>query len=179
MQSERQMFIYNRGHKYELPEVVLESIRTTDCEASRHILKTLKENATATEIHFHRHASCTSNIFDFFDGDKLHIPTDVCPNKFREELLYWGLTENNIEPCCYTKYVSFFGDMKVLKVLETEENLRKITRDRIDTLSKISLRAKIWTIMEYPSSSILAKVSWIITYGFILFNDTFNNISIS
>lgn len=159
MQSEQQMFIYNRGNKYELPEVVLESILTSDCEASRHILKTLKGNATATEIHFHRHASCTSNIFDFLGGDKLHIPTDVCLSKFREELLYWGLTENNIEPCCYTKYVSFFDDMEVLKVLETAENLRKTTRDRIDTLSKISLRAKVWTAMEYPSSSVLAKVS--------------------
>jgi hypothetical protein len=35
---------------------------------------------------------------------KLHYPTDVCGPLFEEELEYWGLDANQVEPCCWMTY---------------------------------------------------------------------------
>jgi hypothetical protein len=34
----------------------------------------------------------------------LHYPTDVCGPLFEEELEYWGLDSNQVEPCCWMTY---------------------------------------------------------------------------
>lgn len=35
---------------------------------------------------------------------KLHYPTDVCGPLFEEELAFWGLDSNQVEPCCWMTY---------------------------------------------------------------------------
>lgn len=35
---------------------------------------------------------------------KLHYPTDVCGPLFEEELEFWGLDSNQVEPCCWMTY---------------------------------------------------------------------------
>lgn len=37
---------------------------------------------------------------------KLHYPTDVCGPLFEEELEFWGLDSNQVEPCCWMTYTS-------------------------------------------------------------------------
>ncbi len=35
---------------------------------------------------------------------KLHYPTHVCGPLFEEELEFWGLDSNQVEPCCWMTY---------------------------------------------------------------------------
>lgn len=35
---------------------------------------------------------------------KLHYPTNVCGPLFEEELEFWGLDANQVEPCCWMTY---------------------------------------------------------------------------
>lgn len=46
-----------------------------------------------------------------FRTGKLHYPTDVCGPLFEEELAFWGLDSNQVEPCCWMTYtqVSIIG----------------------------------------------------------------------
>lgn len=45
------------------------------------------------------------NIIDIIDRTgKLHYPTDVCGPLFEEELEFWGLDSNQVEPCCWMTY---------------------------------------------------------------------------
>ncbi|KAG8282407.1 hypothetical protein J6590_037777 [Homalodisca vitripennis] len=39
---------------------------------------------------------------------KLHYPTDVCGPLFEEELEFWGLDANQVEPCCWMTYTQAF-----------------------------------------------------------------------
>jgi len=39
-----------------------------------------------------------------FRTGKLHYPTDVCGPLFEEELEFWGLDSNQVEPCCWSTY---------------------------------------------------------------------------
>lgn len=45
-------------------------------------------------------------MFDTFSHrtGKLHYPTDVCGPLFEEELEFWGLDSNQVEPCCWSTY---------------------------------------------------------------------------
>lgn len=46
---------------------------------------------------------CFSFFVPFRTG-KLHYPTDVCGPLFEEELEFWGLDANQVEPCCWMTY---------------------------------------------------------------------------
>ena len=49
-----------------------------------------------------RYIKC-DNFFNYRTG-KLHYPTDVCGPLFEEELAFWGLDSNQVEPCCWMTY---------------------------------------------------------------------------
>ena len=49
----------------------------------------------------------TEFLFGYFNRTgKLHYPTDVCGPLFEEELEFWGLDSNQVEPCCWMTYTS-------------------------------------------------------------------------
>lgn len=49
-------------------------------------------------------------------GSELHIPNDMCPSVFRQELHFWGIDETNLAKCCFVKYMAYFEDQEALKV---------------------------------------------------------------
>lgn len=50
---------------------------------------------------------------------KLHYPTDVCGPLFEEELEFWGLDSNQVEPCCWMTYtqVRYLFHAKTIEIL--------------------------------------------------------------
>lgn len=50
-----------------------------------------------------------------FRTGKLHYPTNVCGPLFEEELEFWGLDSNQVEPCCWSTY-SIHRDTQVRKI---------------------------------------------------------------
>ncbi|KAF9804551.1 hypothetical protein SFRURICE_014459 [Spodoptera frugiperda] len=44
------------------------------------------------------------NNFNLLQTGKLHYPTNVCGPLFEEELEFWGLDSNQVEPCCWSTY---------------------------------------------------------------------------
>ena len=46
---------------------------------------------------------------------KLHYPTDVCGPLFEEELEFWGLDSNQVEPCCWMTYTSVCISIQLIK----------------------------------------------------------------
>ena len=51
-----------------------------------------------------RHPGVFGMILNYYRTGKLHYPTDVCGPLFEEELEYWGLDSNQVEPCCWMTY---------------------------------------------------------------------------
>ncbi|CAB3234427.1 unnamed protein product [Arctia plantaginis] len=51
-----------------------------------------------------------------FRTGKLHYPTNVCGPLFEEELEFWGLDSNQVEPCCWSTY-SIHRDTQVSVLL--------------------------------------------------------------
>lgn len=56
------------------------------------------------EYFFDRHPGAFVAILNYFRTGKLHAPQDLCGNLFHDELIFWGILEYSIEPCCWSNY---------------------------------------------------------------------------
>ena len=73
------------------------------------------------EFFFDRDPTSFLAILNYYRTGKLHAPRDICSNLFFDELTYWGIEENSIQPCCWTNYNQSRECDEILK-MEKEEN---------------------------------------------------------
>ncbi|OZC11976.1 K+ channel tetramerization domain protein [Onchocerca flexuosa] len=118
-------------------------------------------------------------FFDRHPG-KLHYPTNVCGPLFEDELEFWGLDANQVEPCCWMTYTQHRDTQETLAVIESldldaepptqEETAKKFGWEDdyySGNLSKWQqLKPKIWALFDEPWSSQYAKI---ISYSSIFF----------
>ena len=69
------------------------------------------------EYFFDRDPSSFSAILNYYRTGKLHAPIDVCGNLFAEELIFWGISEMSIQPCCWTQYSTKRECEEILKAV--------------------------------------------------------------
>jgi potassium voltage-gated channel Shaw-related subfamily C protein len=136
------------------------------------------------EYFFDRHPGVFSQILNYYRTGRLHYPTNVCGPLFEDELSYWGLQREDVEPCCwmtYTKHRSTAETLSILDSLELDtvrsskqEIIKKFGWDdnydyvqgRLPKYKKMMMI--IWQIFEEPRSSTIAKVITVISIFFIL-----------
>ncbi|XP_033321500.2 potassium voltage-gated channel protein Shaw [Megalopta genalis] len=123
------------------------------------------------EYFYDRHPDVFAQVLNYYRTGKLHYPTDVCGPLFEEELEFWGLDSNQVEPCCWSTY-SIHRDTKatlaILDKLDVEGE--KLSDEEIarlfgydeeynrGTLSRWQkLRPRIWALFDEPYSSLTAK----------------------
>ena len=75
------------------------------------------------EYFFDRHPGVFAQVLNYYRTGKLHYPTDVCGPLFEEELEFWGLDSNQVEPCCWMTYTQH-RDTQVNS--ESEKQRRKM-----------------------------------------------------
>ena len=122
---------------------------------------------------FDRHPGCFQNILNYCRTGKLHCPNDVCGPLFEQELAFWGVDELQMEPCCWGTYSQHRGAHKHLKMFEKgsedryDEEARPLPDMDVKRANKCLqymkyVRPIIWTLLEEPNSSLLAKVTLIV-----------------
>ena len=72
----------------------------------------------ARRYFFDRHPGVFAQILNYYRTGKLHYPTDVCGPLFEEELEFWGLDSNQVEPCCWMTYTVHRDTQDVLTILD-------------------------------------------------------------
>ncbi|KAI5637831.1 ion transport protein domain-containing protein [Phthorimaea operculella] len=112
---------------------------------------------------------------------KLHYPTDVCGPLFEEELEFWGLDANQVEPCCWMTYTQHRDTQETLAVLDRldldtekpsdEEVARKFGFEEDYYNGTVSwwqqLKPQMWSLFDEPYSSNAAKIIGVISVFFI------------
>jgi potassium voltage-gated channel Shaw-related subfamily C member 1 len=53
------------------------------------------------EYFFDRNPGVFSQILNYYRTGRLHYPTNVCGPLFEDELSYWGIEREDVEPCCW------------------------------------------------------------------------------
>lgn len=114
-------------------------------------------NEYENEFYFDRHPRAFGSILNFYRTGHLHLIEDVCVLAFQEDLLYWGVPEFYLEPCCQHKYhqkkESVLDEMK-----KEEDTLKEKHMDNFQGCFPV-WQKKMWDLMEDPTSSKGARVS--------------------
>ncbi|SPP85876.1 blast:Potassium voltage-gated channel protein Shaw [Drosophila guanche] len=124
------------------------------------------------EYFFDRHPGVFTQILNYYRTGKLHYPTDVCGPLFEEELEFWGLDSNQVEPCCWSTYSIHRDTQNTLAILDkldienekpTEEQIARLfgfeealSNGELNCWQR--LKPKIWAMFDEPSSSTGAKI---------------------
>ena len=118
----------------------------------------LHEAPASPEFHFSRPPIIFETIFSYYLTGKLHGIDNLCVTAFNDELVYWGVDENLMEPCCMSEFLQKKEKEKE-KMHGERELIRKYLEKRnFGNGACIETRRMVWDMLEKPSSSFAAKV---------------------
>ncbi|KJH52009.1 K+ channel tetramerization domain protein [Dictyocaulus viviparus] len=180
MDTEHRVILNVGGIRHETYTHVLKKIPAT--RLSRLTPNLANYDPVLNEYFFDRHPGVFSMILNYYRTGKLHYPTNVCGPLFEEELEFWGLDANQVEPCCWMTYTQHRDTQETLAVIEsldldgdppTQEEIAKKFGWEDDyysgTLSKWQqIKPRIWALFDEPWSSQYARIISCCSVFFIL-----------
>jgi len=180
MDAENRCILNCGGVRHETYKATLKKIPATRLSRLTEALGNY--DPVLNEYFFDRHPGVFAQILNYYRTGKLHYPTDVCGPLFEEELEYWGLDANQVEPCCWMTYTQHRDTQETLTVLDrldldtekpsAEEVAKKFGFEDDYYSGNLSwwqkTKPKIWSMFDEPYSSSAAKVIGIISVFFIV-----------
>ena len=92
-------------------------------------------------------------VLDYYRTGELHLPTNICGPFVRKELIFWGIDESLIDPCCMPAYMRY----------DEEKRTKKI-------VLRILILCKIWSssLVDGRNGDTECGSSWIIPHHHLL-----------
>ncbi|XP_076013320.1 voltage-gated potassium channel regulatory subunit KCNG2 [Genypterus blacodes] len=116
------------GIKYHIPWSTLEEFPLTrlgklcGCSNEAEIMDVCDDyDGSRKEYFFDRSPSAFRTIVTFLAAGKLRLLREMCALSFQEELMYWGVEEDNLDWCCLRKLRLRQEEYKEQQRLEEEE----------------------------------------------------------
>ncbi|XP_055937080.1 potassium voltage-gated channel protein Shaw-like [Argiope bruennichi] len=179
LDAENRVVLNVGGIRHETYKTTLRKIPAT--RLSRLTEALANYDPVLNEYFFDRHPGVFGQILNYYRTGKLHYPTDVCGPLFEEELEFWGLDSNQVEPCCWMTYTQHRDTQETLAVLDRldldtekpsdEEIARKFCMEEDYNNGTLScwqrMKPKIWSLFDEPYSSLWAKIIGVMSVFFI------------
>ncbi|XP_025837064.1 potassium voltage-gated channel protein Shaw-like [Agrilus planipennis] len=170
MDGENRIILNVGGIRFETYKATLKKIPAT--RLSRLTEALANYDPILNEYFFDRHPGVFAQILNYYRTGKLHYPTNVCGPLFEEELEFWGLDSNQVEPCCWSTYSIHRDTQATLAILDKldidtekpsdEDIARRFGYEEAyltGTLTRWQrFKPKIWSLFDEPYSSSYAKV---------------------
>lgn len=170
MDGENRIILNVGGIRYETYKATLKKIPAT--RLSRLTEALANYDPVLNEFFFDRHPGVFAQILNYYRTGKLHYPTNVCGPLFEEELEFWGLDSNQVEPCCWSTYSVHRDTQATLAILDKldidaerpndEEIARMFGYEEAyhaGTLTRWQrIKPKVWALFDEPYSSSSAKI---------------------
>ncbi len=117
-------------------------------------------NIQKKELYFDRSPNFFSQLCGFYYSEAVHIDNNICVLSLYDELIYWGLEDQDFDLCCSFKFneMKLNGWNQIEKIFEIENTFKEKSVGPEFTGSFKILKEKTWNIMENPETSLLAKV---------------------
>nr|XP_024215760.1 potassium voltage-gated channel protein Shaw-like isoform X2 [Halyomorpha halys] len=179
MDGENRIILNVGGIRYETYKATLKKIPAT--RLSRLTEALANYDPILNEYFFDRHPGVFAQVLNYYRTGKLHYPTNVCGPLFEEELEFWGLDSNQVEPCCWSTYSIHRDTQTTLAILDkldidserpTEEQVARMFGYEEDYLAgRLTawqrIKPKVWSLFDEPYSSLAAKVVGVMSVFFI------------
>ncbi|GMT14590.1 hypothetical protein PFISCL1PPCAC_5887, partial [Pristionchus fissidentatus] len=170
MDTEHRVILNVGGIRHETYTHVLKKIPAT--RLSRLTPNLANYDPVLNEYFFDRHPGVFAMILNYYRTGKLHYPTNVCGPLFEDELEFWGLDSNQVEPCCWMTYTQHRDTQDTLAVIEsldldgdppTQEEIAKKFGWEDDyysgTLNRWQqIKPRVWSLFDEPWSSQSARI---------------------
>ncbi|KAJ3624494.1 hypothetical protein MTP99_018110 [Tenebrio molitor] len=170
MDGENRIILNVGGIRYETYKATLKKIPAT--RLSRLTEALANYDPILNEYFFDRHPGVFAQILNYYRTGKLHYPTNVCGPLFEEELEFWGLDSNQVEPCCWSTYSIHRDTQATLAILDKldidsdrpsdEQVARMFGYEEAYFAGTLTnwqkLKPKIWALFDEPYSSSSAKI---------------------
>ncbi|GMT26039.1 hypothetical protein PFISCL1PPCAC_17336, partial [Pristionchus fissidentatus] len=135
------------------------------------------------EYFFERVPRYFDPIYDFYATGKLHVPKDLCFDKFMAELRFWAVSKSRMDECCspFTQYCvtannanqdNFFGgsdpEKVTLMLLSLSFYLFLQEKDHFIGVRCAKLRRRLWLVLEGHSTSNWWKMFEVTSTSFVV-----------
>ncbi|VDM33653.1 unnamed protein product [Hydatigera taeniaeformis] len=125
-------------------------------------------NIETNEYFFDRHPQTFGCVLNMYRTGHLHTMEDICILAYHSDLIYWGIEDHNMDPCCLSRYYQ--------KKEHVEDEMKKVNEIFMQEMddeyfgdNKCAIyRKKLWDILEKPQTSSAARVIALISVTFIL-----------
>lgn len=172
------------GIKYLLPWTTLDEFPLTRlgqlkfCNNFDDILNICDDyDVTCNEFFFDRNPGAFRTILTFLRVGKLRLLREMCALSFQEELLYWGIEEDNLDSCCKRRYLQKMEEFTEISEREDDLLENETTGETVEE-TKIGLcMKKLQDMVERPQSGLPGKVFACLSVLFVTI--TAVNLSIS
>ncbi|XP_033009438.1 potassium voltage-gated channel subfamily G member 1 [Lacerta agilis] len=172
------------GFKYLLPWTTLDEFPLTRlgqlkfCNNFDDILNICDDyDVTCNEFFFDRNPGAFRTILTFLRAGKLRLLREMCVLSFQEELLYWGIEEDNLEWCCKRRYLQKMEEIAEMNEAEDEFADGENQCEAVAETKAGRCMKRLQDMVERPQSGIPGKVFACLSVLFVTI--TAINLSIS
>nr|CAB3258001.1 potassium voltage-gated channel subfamily B member 2 [Phallusia mammillata] len=133
-----------------------------------------------SNVYFDRNPETFECILAAYRGGQVHAPKSICPIQLQEEMMFWFIDESLLDACCCERL-----EMALAIIKKNEKNMTEkmthyaLKQQKIRLLTKIqswedftknmyTMRLRLWSVAEDPSSSTFAKIWMLTSITFIL-----------
>ncbi|GMS96509.1 hypothetical protein PENTCL1PPCAC_18684, partial [Pristionchus entomophagus] len=134
------------------------------------------------EYFFERVPRYFDPIYDFYATGKLHVPKDLCFDKFMAELRFWAVSKSRMDECCspFTQYTlvnnntqdGIFGASDPEKVnaipLSIDSTFQLQEKDHFIGVRCANVRRRLWLVLEGHSTSNWWKAFEVTSTSFVV-----------
>ncbi|CAI5449263.1 unnamed protein product [Caenorhabditis angaria] len=119
------------------------------------------------EYFFERVPRYFDPIYDFYATGKLHVPKDLCFDKFMAELRFWAVSKSRMDECCspFAQYCVTMGNDP--KYTDEAAALQK-EKDHFIGVRCANIRRRLWLILEGHTQTRWWKVFEVISTAFVV-----------
>ncbi|CUT99570.1 voltage gated potassium channel [Echinococcus multilocularis] len=104
----------------------------------------------------------------------LHTMDDICVLAYHSDLIYWGIEDHSMDPCCLSRYYQKKEHVEDEMKKVNEIFMQQMDEEYFENDKCAVYRKKLWDILEKPQTSSAARVShYFRTASLILFKQTF------
>ncbi|XP_071168162.1 delayed-rectifier potassium channel regulatory subunit KCNS2-like [Mytilus edulis] len=154
-------FINVSGTKFEISKAAL--LTQPDTRLGKIALST--STSEKKELYFDRPATAFESILTFYQTRKLHMPPNLCPNSFKEELDFWQIDYEFLDKCCLYSFIQFM-DMHTARIEFQHEQNETLSKTVVSKCS--AMKNRVWKIIDYHETTLLSKLYLIVGITIVL-----------
>ncbi|XP_071098187.1 potassium voltage-gated channel protein Shaw-like [Haliotis cracherodii] len=152
----RKMIFNVGGTKFQTLRETLNGCEST--RLSDELFLNTHYDTDGCEYFFDKDPEMFRSVLNYVRSGKLHLPATLCGPMIKEEMEFWGLSEIDIEPCCWAVYNNWTSTVNALEQLEKDrkQNVQHVFDDSAPWYTKVKVNA--WIFLTSHNSSIPAQI---------------------